>query len=380
MPNPFQQRILSELAEAGHPIDVTGGGKLEEGGTTLADMFRSTTVKHGRAAMAWRMFQMMASAKQAFPVKALRDVSMLGGAFVREHHREPGDTDYLRGREPNRTAVIQDFVHRMMLPGSGFANSESAVNFQNAMEMHNAGQDITWEIVPHGSELDPVLIETILSNEGRRGSRQLRADTQQFLAETITVAGHKVRNSVFHRIFIGGVNSLSIYAPKYREGLNDKETILMNAYSDVVNRIMSGIHANARMMMMRCPEGGRVTPDREIGFYGAVEPPPAKFVPLHLEMPQNFMGIEQVHAPAVVKLFVGEPVQAQGNGLNDRANNRVRATYDSLARVHADVDSYAWCIKRLVKKRDEPVDRAKGAPEMFRVLIPKKSEPRRRGR
>lgn len=120
-----------------------------------------------------------------------------------------------------------------------------------------------------------------------------------------------------------------------------------------------------------------MTADREIGFYGAVEPPPAHLVPLHLEMPHNFMGIEQVHAPAVVKLYVGEPVQALGSGVNERAGNRVRATHDSLERVHADVDSYAWCIKKLLRQKGMPVDRAKGVPESFRVVIPKKSPARK---
>ncbi|HRH93811.1 MAG TPA: hypothetical protein PKV72_04760 [Candidatus Peribacteria bacterium] len=383
MPTPFQQHILGQLREEGHDIDVTGGGVLKEGGSELADMFRATTVKQGRGAMAWRMFQTMAHARHAWPVNLVRDVTALTGAFVRERHREPKDTDYLRGRDEQRTWVVQDFVRRMLAPGSGFANPESRTNFQNAMEMHRSGEDVTWEIIPHSSEMDPVLMETIVRQEGAYGEQQMRRDAQQFLAQNIIVIGHKVRLSTFHRIFAGAVNSISIYAPKYREGLTPDEEPVMSAYSDVVNRIMCGIHGSSQMMMTRCPEGGRMTRDRVIGVYGAVEPPPARLVPVHVEAPHNFMGVDEAadesHRPAVVKLYVGEPLEITGSGPSQRANNRVHQMHGSLARVNADVDAYAWAIKKLVRPQPgQAVDRSKGVPETYRVVIAKKNE-RRRG-
>lgn len=382
MPTDFQHRVLGDLASQGHEIDVTAGGLLTDGGAKMADMFRATAVKQGRGVMAWRMLSTVFSARKALPFHALNDTLRLAGAFKREHHREPGDTDFLRGRSESRSHVIRDFVRRMMLPGSGFANPESADNFHEAMEMHRAGQDITWEIVPHSSEMDPVFVQVIAEDAGRYDS-VMRRDAMQFLDQTIMVIGHKVRLSVFHRIFAGSLHSLSIYAPKYREGLTDEEQRLMHAYSGVVGAISDGIHASARHMLMRCPEGGRMTRERKIGLFAAVEPAPAYMVPLHVEAPHNFMGVDEpgheAHSPALVKLYCGVPHQVTGGGVSDIATNRVTLMRSGLEQVGANVGYYSWNLKRVVRaKPGQTVDRSKGAEEkMTKELFPITTDKRR---
>lgn len=376
MATPFQQRILADLAEIGHPVDVTAGGTLQHGGTQLADIFRATAVKQGRGIMAARLFSSIARARHAWPFFAMHDTLALGAAFVREHHREQGDTDYLRGREPSRAKVVQGFASRMMQPGSGFANAQSMENFRRAMGMHAQGADITWEITPHTSEMDPVFAETIIRDAGRSWKFSLRQESERFLAENIIVIGHKVRLSTFHRIFAGAVNSLSIVAPKYREGLEPGESALLHAQSRVISDIMSGIHAHARMMLLRCPEGGRMRRDNRIGLFAAVEQPPAYMVPLHLDMPFNFIGVDEqapeAHKPATVHLFCGEPYQVTGKGMNERATNRVLQLYDSLQAVGARVDRYSWGIKKVLRTSG-PVDRATGAEEQYREIVPRRA-------
>ncbi len=378
MPTPFQQRVLRDLAAIGHDVDVTGGGTLQEGGTQMADMFRDSAVKQGRGAMAARMLKTIFSARHALPLLALHDTALLGTAFLREQHREQGDTDFLRGREPDRSRVVRGFARRMMQFGSGFANEDSVENFRTAMAMHDQGADITWEITPHTSELDPVFVEAIVHDAGRTTSLNLRKESSRFLEENIVVIGHKVRLSVIHRIFAGAVNSISILAPKYREGVSKEEEEVLRAQGRVINRIMAGIHQHRNMMMLRCPEGGRMRRDHRIGLYATVEPAPAYMVPLHLQMPFNFVGVDEpspeAHRPARVELYCGAPYQAEGKSTSERATNRVQRLHDSLAAVGAHVGRYSWHLKRVAKLAPGTLDRAAGAPETYTEILPRREE------
>lgn len=378
MPNSFQQRVLRDLAGIGHDIDVTAEGRLREGESVVADMFRDSAIKQGRGAMAARLIQTVFSARHAWPLLAFHDVGLLGAAFLRERHREQGDTDFLRGREADRARVVQGFARRMMQTDSGFANSDSVENFRTAMAMHDQGADITWEITPHTSELDPVFVETIVHDAGRKTALDLRSECQRFLRENIVVIGHKVRLSVIHRIFAGAVNSISILAPKYREGLTKEEDGILHAQGRVINRIMAGIHAHRNMMLLRCPEGGRMRRDGRIGLYAAVEQAPAYMVPLMLDMPFNFAGVDEpspeAHRPATVQLYCGTPYQVDGKSTSERTTNRVQRLHDSLAAVGAHVGRYSWHIKRVAKLEPGTLDRAAGAPETYREIIPRREE------
>jgi hypothetical protein len=146
----------------------------------------------------------------------------------------------------------------------------------------------------------------------------------------------------------------------------------------VINRIMAGIHQHRNMMMLRCPEGGRMCRDHRIGLYATVEPAPAYMVPLHLQMPFNFVGVDEpspeAHRPARVQLYCGAPYQAEGKSTSERATNRVQRLHDSLAAVGAHVGRYSWHLKRVAKLAPGTLDRAAGAPETYTEILPRREE------
>jgi hypothetical protein len=106
-------------------------------------------------------------------------------------------------------------------------------------------------------------------------------------------------------------------------------------------------------------------------------------VPLHVEAPHNFMGVDEpgheAHSPALVKLYCGTPHQVTGESAGQRATNRVTAMRSGLEQVGVNVAYYSWNLKRVVRaKPGDTVDRSKGAAETFKELFPITADKRRK--
>ena len=360
MAESFQQRVLDHL---GLDIDELSKEVLKPDQHRIAEMFHGTT-EQSSLSSASKVLKIVERATRGNRFLGVRAAATFAHAFYQEKGGEPADTDFLHDAHSGVQQMTRDILQGMMLPESGIVPGDSIDHFQQAMELNRQGESVMFEIVPHSSELDPVFIDTIMRELQNSRDASVARDAGEFLEKSLMIIGHKVMLSRLRRTFAGTVRALSTIAPKYRVNLKpETEAPLIGTHSAAVGKIAAAARKHAEYVLLLCPEGGR-TKNGQIGMYRVSGMGGGYRVPLMLNMPDNYLGLDSTNPesllPANVQLYVGKP------HIPD-TRRYVESTRESLQTVFAPVNRFQWGYKS--PDRDAPnIDRVRGAPEIFEPI------------